>query len=223
MTTPRVVRDDIKNVLDYLLGSELALFTSEVSMTESRVSFHIQDTEAAFLLNREHPDIEQYVSWAESGAYSALLFDGSLLQATYQFSGRDLVGHRLAFIPCPYNVDLDLLAEGAPIVDVISLYRDSMPVLRSPIRFDYDPGAARNGHPATHMTLNGTSCRIACISPMHIHRFIDFVFRNFYPAYWNAHESFFEAGTRKHIGSKSISAYDSQAPHFSWDLHSIPA
>ncbi|WP_341395553.1 DUF2290 domain-containing protein [Arthrobacter sp. G119Y2] len=209
-------------MLDYLVQAELALFTNEVSMSDPLVSFHTQNKEVPFLLNRAHPGIDQYLSWAESGAYSAMLFDGSLLQATYQISDGLVVGHRLAYIPCPYDVDLDLLAEGAPIVDVIDLYLDDMPVLRSPIRFDYDPDAAGIGHPATHMTVNGTSCRIACIAPLHIHRFADFVFRNFYAEFWLVHQSFFEAASSRHIGTKSLTSSESRIPHFSWDLNAAP-
>lgn len=223
MATTRTVRDDVKNILDYLVDAELALFANEVSMGTTRVSFHLQDPTADFLISREHPTLDQYLAWVAAGAYSALLFDGSLLQLTYDVAGGTITGHRLAYVPCPYNVDLELLAEGEAIADVVDLYRSHAPALRSPIRFDYDPDAAKPGHPATHLTLNGTNCRIGCIAPLHAMRFIDFVFRNFYPTLWTAHRPFFETAGSRHIGPTSLTNAERRIPHFAWDLHAAPA
>ncbi|MGK3957607.1 DUF2290 domain-containing protein [Arthrobacter sp. R4] len=192
-------------------------------MSPSRVSFHVYDPTADFLTSRAHPTLDQYLAWIQSGAYSVILFDGSLLQLTYDVSGGAVSGHRLAYIPCPYELDLDLLAEGEPIADIVELHIGQVPVLRSPIRFDFDPAAAKPGHPATHMTLNATSCRIGCIAPMHALRFVDFVFRNFYSDLWEAHWPFFESAERRHIGTRTLAETDRRIPHFSWDVHAMPA
>ena len=160
-TTPRSVRDDVKNILDYLSDAELALFTNEVSLVGARVSFHRYDSRAAFLISHEHPTLEQYMNWTAAGDYSAVLLDGSLLQVTYDVSGGRVSGHRLAYIPCPYDLDRELLAAGYPIADVLELHRDDTPALRSPVRFDFDPERAKKNHSAAHLTINGIDCRIA--------------------------------------------------------------
>jgi hypothetical protein len=94
--------------------------------------------------------------------------------------GSDIVAHRLAYIPCPFIVDTEFLEEGDPIDEVVGMYVELSDVaLRSPIRFDYDLLAAKENHPTAHLTLNSADCRIACVAPMHVLRFVDFTFRHF--------------------------------------------
>ena len=57
--------------------------------------------------------------------------------------------------------------------------------LRSPIRFDYDPKNSADNHPASHLTVNETCCRVPLKAHMDAKRFIDFVFTNFYPHVWD--------------------------------------
>jgi hypothetical protein len=218
-TTVRSLRDSVQNVLDYLLDSELALYIDQVSIIENRVSFNRHQRDQPFLQDRTHPGIEQYLAWIDAGAYSAVLYDGSLLQYTYDVQARQVEAHRLAYIPCPYRVDLDLLRSGEPIADVIEIYRDSDVLLKTPIRFDFDPGAGRSGHPAAHMTINGSDCRIACVAPIHPLRFTDFVFRHFYRPQWHAHEMFFEPANSQHLGPSVLAETDRVAPHLMWDIH----
>ncbi len=183
MTTLRAIRDEVKNVLDYLTSAELALCANEVSISNARISFHLGDHRAGFLLDRRDPRVDHYLHWVKTGAYSAILLDGSLIQMTYDVIAGRVSGHRLAYVPCPYDLDAVLLEGGEPLADIVELYLNDHPALRSPIRFDYDLTSAKPGHPAAHLTLNTANCRIACIAPMHPLRFIDFVFRNFYPDY----------------------------------------
>lgn len=103
----------------------------------------------------------------------------------------EVVGHRLAYMPCPYDVAAELLAQES-LLDAIELYDGSSDILlRSQLRFDFDPRASAPGHPAAHFTFNSPHCRIACVAPVHIMRFLDFVFRHSYPAQRRFHESFF--------------------------------
>jgi hypothetical protein len=219
VTTPRVVRDQIQNVLDYLTDAELVLYANEVSMSSTAVSWHAHDKLAPFLNTHDHPDISQYLAWVASGAYSAVLMDGSLLQMTYEIEGGDVSGHRLAYLPCPYDIETSLLQEGEAILDVVELYRDSDAILRSPIRFDYAPKDAKDGHPAVHFTVNASCCRIACVAPLHVLRFSDFVFRHFYRDLWTAHRPFFEAAAWQHVGSRALVEGDYRSVHLSWDVH----
>lgn len=220
MTTTRSLRDDLNNIQDYLADAGLALYTNPVAMSPTRVSFHSHRPDLAFLPDRGSPSVNTYLAWVEAGAYSSLLLDGSLLQITYDIEEGRIVGHRLAYVPCPYDVDHDLLASGEALIDVLSIYLGDHPMLRSPIRFDYDLAAARTGHPAAHLTINDSNCRIACVAPLHALRFVDFVFRNFYPSYWRAHRSFFESAQTRHLARGRLSDTEIQVPHLMWSQDS---
>lgn len=222
MATIRSVRDDVKEVLDYLLDAELAIYTNEVSLDSSRVSWHTRETNAPFITSRDYATLEQFCSWVEASALSAILFDGSLLQITYDVEEGEIVGHRLAYIPCPFIIDIELLHEGESLVDIIEVYGDYQlqeMALRSPVRFDYDPLAAAPGHPPAHMTINAVDCRIACVSPMHVLRFVDFVFRNFYHALHTAHRDFFSKASTRHVGQRVLTDEEASGLHVMWPLH----
>lgn len=217
-TSSRGVANDVRNVLDFLQESDLALYVNGVDERPDRVTFHRHDPTAEFLLDHAHPGVDQYRRWVEVGAYSAVLADASLLQLTYDIADGKVSGHRLAYIPCPFEVDSDLL-ESEPILDVVDLHRDREPLLRSPIRFDFDPAAAKPGHPAAHMTINGMDCRVACVAPIHPLRFVDFVFRHFYPTMWAAQEEFFASAPYRHFGKAVLADDDRKSLHIMWDVH----
>ncbi|GAA1732965.1 hypothetical protein GCM10009680_86870 [Streptomyces yatensis] len=127
-------------------------------------------------------------------------------------------GHRLAYIPTPYRMDPDLVRV-EPLLDVVNIYAADTPtsmVLHSAIRFDYDPASAAPGHPASHLTLNSIQCRIACAAPMHVGRFMDFIFRHFYAGLWAAHRSYFTEGATRHIGERTLTDDDRTSPHLMW-------
>jgi len=219
MTTVRTVRDQIRNALDYLIDAELALFVPEVSMGLDVVAWHSHAREGAFIEGFEHPTIDQYVTWLTNGDYSALLYDGSLIQLSYTVEDGEVTRHRLCYFPCPYNLDHALLREGQPLADIVDLYRDSDAVLRSPIRFDFDSEASAKGHPASHFTINGADCRIACVARLHVMRFLDFIFRHFHGRLHAAHRTFFATAHALHIGPGSLADNDRKQIHFAWDLH----
>ena len=223
MSTTRALHDAVTNVLDFLMVAELATYATQVSLVElgeerTRVSFH-SHTAAPFLVTTGHPTVDQFIAWAETGAYSAMLFDGSLLQLTFDLKSDHVVGHRLAYAPCPFDIDEQLLTDGEPLVDVIEAYRDGDALLRTPVRFDFDQNNASEHHPASHMTFNGMDCRIACAAPMHPLRFVDFIFRHFYKSYWDAHAAFFGAAGWRHLGSSTLTDPERAAVHITWDIH----
>ncbi len=223
MTTPRSIQDELCNILDYLVVAQLAINVTAVSLAGTRVSFHAHDASTAFLRDRGDPSVAHYLSWVGAGAYSALLLDGGLLQLTYDVDGGQIMGHRLAYVPCPYKIDRSDLDSGEPMSDIVDLYLDGHPVLRSPIRFDFDPGAAKAGHPAVHLTFNSSDCRIACIAPLHPLRFVDFVFRHFYSEYWRVHRIFFDAGPDRHLQRGSLAAGEARLSHIMWTQDSLEA
>ncbi|MEV6527212.1 DUF2290 domain-containing protein [Longispora sp. NPDC051575] len=224
MTTTRSIRDEVQNVLDYLVDAELVRYANGISMGARRVTWHAHNPAAEFMTTRLHANLEQYLHWVTNGIYSAILRDGSLLQITYEIANGRITGHRLAYIPCPFLLDESLLDEGEPLADVVSLYGDIRDVaLRSPVRFDYDFAAAGPGHPAAHMTINSVDCRIACIAPMHVLRFVDFIYQHFYPQYWRAHAPFFAEAVWRHVGQLEIVDSDRRMLHLAWDVHATAA
>ncbi len=223
--TSRALSTDIQNALDFLMESELALYANPVSMTPTRVTWHAVGDAGAFLLSHGFTTIQQYLDWVSAGAYSVALRDGSLLQLTYDINGGGVSGHRLAYIPCPAIIDEELLLSGEPIGDVVPLFLDegALPLtMRSPIRFDYDPAAAREGHPAAHFSINSPDCRIACVAPVHPYRFIDFVFRHFYPVFRRVHASWFDEAGSRHLGTRVLTDADRGTFHMNWPLDAIP-
>ena len=218
MASSKALRDDILNVLDYLSDAELVLFANSVSMTPTRVTWHSYDPAAQFIVSRDHPTIDQYLQWVSSGAYSAVMLDGSLLQFTYSLDDKRITGHRLAYVPCPFDVDRELLAGGDSLVDIMDLYRGTDAVLRSPLRIDFDPASAKPEHPTTHLTINSADCRIPCVAPVHVLRFVDMVFRNFYAPYWRAHRPFFRTAAWRHLDVEPARDLDRTVPHILWDI-----
>jgi hypothetical protein len=186
--TSRAAATELRNTLDYLLNESIAIFVNPIIQSPGWVSWP-EKTNEPFLLDRSVPSCRDYRNWIRNGMYSAILFDGSLLQCSYRYGGPILVGHRLSWVPAPFTFDAeDLLTES--IVDLLDLHLDGRPndvVLRTPVRFDFDSEAAKPGHPASHLTLNFATCRIACRAPVRLGRFLEFVFGHFYPDIWAGH------------------------------------
>jgi hypothetical protein len=224
-TTLKSVRHDVQNVLDYLLQAELATYVNPavVHDVERRVSWPNRGVVGPLLSTIDHPDIDQYAAWVSAGAYSAVLRDASLLQISYEVYRGEITGHRLAYVPCPYDVDQTLLQEGYRVIDILDLYRGNESALRTPLRFDFDPGNAAEGHPAAHLTLNSRHCRIACVAPLHVLRFADFVYRNFYPRLWAAHRNYFAAASWRHLDAPQTEAPPRGVAHVMWDTNASAA
>jgi hypothetical protein len=200
------------------------MYATAVAQDATRVTWHAH-AQVPLLVQRNYATVDQYIHWVASGHYSGALPDGSLLQITYDVHGGEITGHRLAYVPCPVIVDERLLRDGEPIADVVEVYLDeqasSVVALRSPIRFEFDPVSARPGHPASHLTINGADCRIACVAPMHPYRFIDFVYRHFYPELRAAQMEWFGEAERRMLGSRMLTEDDRAIPHVVWRLHHL--
>lgn len=197
--TPRRQCRQINRFLDTLQAAELAIYTRGAVVREStgeyaRVTWpRGPRATVGDLFLGDFYSVDTYCNWLESQELSAILFDGSILQLTFDFLGRDLAGHRLAYIPCPFVVDDDiqLLLQEEPVLDVILLLRaegERFLRMRAPIRFDYDPDAGTDEHPASHLTMNHSECRVPAHGPLSLGHFVDFVFRHFYPDEWREYD-----------------------------------
>jgi hypothetical protein len=123
-----------------------------------------------------------YAKQASLGAYSLKLPDAALIQMSYQFSGRSLLTHRLAFLPSPdltpFQDDPEMYMIGATYLEIVGHQ-----VMSVPMRFDFDvrPEVVTLGHAAAHLTLGQyANCRIPVSGPVLPTVFADFVIRHFY-------------------------------------------
>jgi hypothetical protein len=213
-------RGEIERLLILLSEAEVALLTRPVIVTGSRqhshrVTWPASSREDSGLYRAAYTSVGDYRTWISSEAYSAVLFDGSLLQLTYDFLGKDLTGHRLVYFPCPFEMDLGLLRE-EPLLDVVDLYADSRqdrPRLVSPLRFDFDMRSQREGHPASHLTTISSDCRWAVTAPLSPGHFVRFVFHHFYPALIAALE--FLREWPQHTEKRTITELEEQLLHIS--------
>jgi hypothetical protein len=130
--------------------------------------------------------LKDYIDLIDTKNYSYLMMDGAIIQMSFLFTKEKIAGHRLLYYPCPFELDNELINEtGSSIVDFIkevclpSIEKDI--ILKSPIRFDYAPEAAKDYHPSSHVTINNSDCRIPVRAPMRFDQFIRFILENFYP------------------------------------------
>ena len=191
---PMTLMHDLINLLDLLQLSEVALLTTTVTPygpnRNKRITWAQNSYDANALFRNRSATVSEYWEWLESGNYSAVLFDGSILQISYDFRFAELTGHRLLYFPCPFDVARELGAD-IPVLQVLEpLVLDRLDGirLRAPIRFDYDRRSARPGHPASHMTFQWSHVRVPVMSPLSLGHFVEFVFRNFYPDIWDIHK-----------------------------------
>lgn len=183
---------EIRNLIDTLSAADIVLDSNSVGIVGSggraRVTWR-GDSGLAPLWRQDSPSVAEYTMWLANRQFSVVLLDGGLLQLTFDFAGADIVGHRLAYVPCPFDFDRELLLE-MPLLDLLQDFgpppADDVR-LRSPIRFDFDPTATRTDHPASHVTMISSTCRIPSAGPLSLGHFVRFVFRHFYPTLWGAH------------------------------------
>ncbi|AGA92434.1 hypothetical protein Thimo_3782 (plasmid) [Thioflavicoccus mobilis 8321] len=222
--TPKQCRTQLQNLVDALLVSGLAVDRLVPVVLWSRGGFcrvswpPCAETDGGQFF-KDFYTVETYLGWLATRHYSAVLFDGSLLQMTLDFRNGEFAGHRLAYIPCPFFLGEEgaEMLRSEPILDVIEMYRargEECLRLRTPIRFDFDPSAAGADHPASHVTLNDQAFRIPACGPLSLWQFIEFVFLRFYPAVWA--ENDFLAETAANPLPRQITAEHEQSMHLNW-------
>jgi hypothetical protein len=78
--------------------------------------------------------IAEYCAHLSNGAYTVVLFDGALIQLSIDLNHQQIVGYRLCYYPCPFDIDSKDLAS-FPLLDLIQLHlkgRMDLLRLRSP-------------------------------------------------------------------------------------------
>jgi hypothetical protein len=137
--------------------------------------------------------LEHYLSLIRDGAFTCLLFDHSILQASYDSDGTNIVAHSLLYWPAPVTT-LEPIEDLGDLCAMIALCMESparaAPLcelyLRSPMRFDFDPDHASDDHPEVHLHTQFDDTRIHIDRPMSFTTFVKLVFRTFYRERWHA-------------------------------------
>ena len=127
-----------------------------------------------------------YVECVRQDRLSWLLFDGSIVQVSYRLRGTRIVFHRYCYIPAPFDADLRA-GLGLDISEWIESASVSDPLSathRSALRFEYDPDAATEEHPAAHLHLNSPKCRIPMRGPISARDFVSFMITFLYPGFF---------------------------------------
>src|SRR5690349_5761989 len=100
-------RAELQNLLFLLADASLTLITRPVVVTGSkpgpqRVTWPRTVAGVGELYRTPFATVREYREWVESDEYSAVLFDGSLIQLSFDFLGNEVVSHRLVYFPCPF-------------------------------------------------------------------------------------------------------------------------
>ena len=140
---------EILNPIRTLVNLDLALEYQEVSITRDKRCYRIGYPESGFEeavpIARVHfGSLFEYLEFLRTRRYSALLFDGSILQISLDIESGKLIKHRYSYYPCPVEFkqgELILLCEEESVSDIVESRIENDPteiLLRTPMRFDFD-------------------------------------------------------------------------------------
>jgi len=183
-----------KRITDFgfmLLGAEFALDVKPhviKGLPAKKKALQWARREDSPLMAGNPSRISDYLSIVETRDYSYLMNDGGVIQIAFVFDDGRIARHRLVHHPCPFPVDpRETVRSGevpVPLADfIIETFMDDPGehlLQRSPVRFDYDPDRAADFHPASHLTINDSECRIPVRAPLRFDTFMKFVLDNFY-------------------------------------------
>ncbi|MGO8908852.1 MAG: DUF2290 domain-containing protein [Bradyrhizobium sp.] len=124
-----------------------------------------------------------YLELIKESKFSWMLFDASLVQIWYRIRRGEIVGHRFCYIPAPFEVDLREGNGASDLAEIIEGGSAASPLeqsRRTILRFECDPQAQAESHPAAHLHLNSNNCRIPMRSAITVKEFVNFLLRFFY-------------------------------------------
>ncbi|MCO5164860.1 MAG: DUF2290 domain-containing protein [Planctomycetes bacterium] len=212
------------NFVDSMFTAEIAIdFTYpclEASHGVERLTWPAIGVPIAGVAPFTSATLSEFRSWVSCRGYTALLLDGGFLQVSVDVVGKEVIGHRYVYFPPPFDFDRGLLAE-LPLIEVVDDYclnAGDCVRLRSPIRFDFAPSKTKL-EPDAHLTTLWSHCRIPVCAPLSLGHFVRFVFRNFYPELWEAHEFIREWPVTRF--GRCLAASDEGHLHVNWLDRSI--
>jgi hypothetical protein len=189
---------EILNPIRTLVNLDLALEYQDVTIIKGKRFYRIGYPESSFeeaipIAKLRFGSLFEYLEFLKARRYSALLFDGSILQISVEIERGQLIKHRYSYYPCPIEFkkgDLILLSEEEPISDIVESRIENDPtdiLLRTPLRFDFDSEVWNFGEPHSHLHFNHPDCHCALAPAIYPSFFIKFVFRHCYPDLWVEH------------------------------------
>jgi hypothetical protein len=138
--------------------------------------------------------LRQYLDWVREGEFTCLLFDYSLIRVSYQCVDNTVVGHSLLYWPCPIDflVKVETLGDLCDGIEMCLELPDNSHeivelVMRTPMRFDFDPQREGDNHPLVHLHSQFEDTRISVQEAMCFPAFMKKVIRTFYRDKWAEH------------------------------------
>lgn len=163
----------------------------------------------------EFATLNEYLQFIEARQFSALLFDGALLQISYTVHrDEEVVDHRLCWYPCPVHLTREDL-EVAPIEEIVRSTPVTAMRCRGPVRFDFSPHQTKEGHSSSHLHVFQEGCRVPVKGPLDLYTFSNFVLSHFYPKPWAFHKATFAAVGWG--GGCTLTAAEFRSPHLFWN------
>lgn len=226
---PNLAKTEIRRVATELLKLQLAIDTNSAverrSGGETLITWPA-GTNGYTLTNNSFGTIYEYRTFLTNRQYTAVLWDGALIQLSYSFEADTMIKHRFGYYPCPIgpieNFDINssgdvfdsLLFADDLILSEIETSENVGPRLRlrSPLRFDFDIKQQKAGHPASHLHISEGRVRIPVYGPLSIGHFLDFVFRHFYPDIFAARPVIRD--WPKKFANRSVSELETRELHF---------
>ena len=187
MTAPNIAtktKRDLDALLSYLIERGIVddqNFSIVRDLPDQRWEVTFTNANHVSMAMREADYADIHRELTEKRSYNAKLIDGTLLQLQYLFEEKQLVKHRLVFLPSPslrpFQDDPAVYLRDELYLEIIS--RRIVPF---PLRFDFDENSAQDvTHPACHLTLGDVKgCRIPVSAPLTPRWFLEFILRNFY-------------------------------------------
>ena len=188
----------INSTLDMLLTKALALSYNVLppineSLRHCQITWNNHVSERANS-GKSFTKLDQYLHILQTNSYHCLLFDGSIIRVNFEFDDDLLIAQNLLWWPAPYDYG-NILQEGySPVELILDFFGDNSwhetIKMRSPIRIDFDSSNNTVTHPHSHLHIQNNETRLNTNNPICFNRFVDFIFRNFYPQFELSFSSF---------------------------------
>ncbi|MFA9462572.1 DUF2290 domain-containing protein [Thiohalorhabdus sp. Cl-TMA] len=217
MASLEEIREQITRITSELIKSGLCDHQNYPSIIEKpgkhkEIVFDTKADLSTVLKNQGYKEL--YEALLKNKAYNFLMVDGAIIQLMYSFHKGDILGHRLAFFPCPNLLEYQNIPEIYEN-DEVSADIISEKIVTFPIRFDFDNSEEKFisiDHPKSHLTLGEyRNCRIPVSAPLTPFYFMDFILRSFYDTRDQKFSS--QIPPFSHSFSKSISNSETEVVH----------
>ena len=136
---------------------------------------------------RNFTKLDQYSHIISTNSFHCILFDGSIIRSSFEFTGAKLIFHSHLWWPAPYDYELDTTDGCTPQVLFDEFTSDpkwmNVVSMRSPMRIDFSPESENEKHPLLHMHVQHPECRLSIDRPICFNAFMIFILQNFYPKF----------------------------------------